>query len=152
MLTENGIGLDLAAVREVFEKADLITIGFATFPERLLIDPRTLPDEGPLVAIVAPVASVQERYLWLGKHRGNFPAPQGFSFFVWPNSVRWLMESGALEPLRARLAAVSNESDAALDNAIERLALCEQEAVHEAITGAEGWVTVWQSPHSRHPG
>ena len=152
MLTENGFNLDLDAVREVFTKADLITVGFASFPERLLIDPRTLPDEGPLVAIVAPVASVQERYLWLGKHRPNFPAPEGFSFFVWPNSVRWLRDSGVLEPLRERLAQVSHESDAALANAIQRLALCEQEAVHEAITGADGWVTVWQSPQSRHPG
>ena len=149
MLTENGIGLDLAAVREVFEKADLITIGFATFPERLLIDPRTLPNEGPLVAIVAPVSSVQERYLWLGKHRGNFPAPQGFSFFVWPNSVRWLMESGALEPLRARLAAVSNESDAALDNAMRRLLACEQAAMRGAVTGADGTMTLWEAPNPR---
>lgn len=149
MLNENGIGLDMDAVRGILEKADLITIGFTTFPERLLIDPRALPNEGPLVAIVEPVASVQERYLWLGKHRGNFPAPVGFSFFVWPHTVRHLVESDVLAPLRARLELVSLEGDTAIENALERLLQREREAIAEAILGAEGWLTVWEAPDPR---
>ena len=125
MLTENGFNLDLDAVREVFTKADLITVGFASFPERLLIDPRTLPDEGPLVAIVAPVASVQERYLWLGKHRSSFGAPE------------------ALAPLGARLDAPARE---ALDEALQVALELERLAMLEAVKGSERWPAIWERP------
>ena len=56
------------------------------------------------------MASVQERYLWLGQHRGTFGAPEAFSFFVWPQSIESLMESSVLAPLRARLTPVAREA------------------------------------------
>ncbi|MGE5594676.1 MAG: hypothetical protein ACM3S1_01425 [Hyphomicrobiales bacterium] len=149
MLTENGLSLDPEAVRQVLESADLITIGFTTFPERLLIDTRTVPDEGPLVAIVAPVGSVQERYLWLGQHRGKFGAPKGFSFFVWPQSVRGMIERHVLEPVRLRLRATSSDGEEMLDRALERLRELDAAATENAIRGGEGWVTVWQAQGTR---
>ncbi|MGD9935578.1 MAG: hypothetical protein AB7T37_17920, partial [Dehalococcoidia bacterium] len=100
--------------------------------------------EGPLVAVAEPVATVQERYLWLGKHRGAFGAPEAFSFFFWPHSVRTLVESGVLAPMRERLAAVSVDSDAALDVTLARFLELEQEAWRGAIRGDERWATVWQ--------
>jgi hypothetical protein len=122
-----------------------VTIGFATFPERLLIDTRTNATEGPLVAIVPPVASVQERYLWLGKHRGSFGSPEAFTFFVWPHTVRYLVETDMLAPLRARLVAVSPEADAVLATTLTRLLDIERRVTIEAIRGGtDAWVTVWE--------
>ena len=143
MLTENGMQLDENALRQVLQHADVLTIGFTTFPERLLVDTRFSDDEGPLVTLVDPVANLQERYLWLGRERGRFGAPQNFSFFVWPHTVRWMIERDALAPLRARLATVSDEAPLALDRALEQLRQLEYQAMRAAIAGGEGWHTVW---------
>ena len=144
MFTDNGLAIDPEALDQVLRKADVLTIGFVAFPERLLIDARHNQWEGPLVAVAEPVATVQERYLWLGKHRGSFGAPEAFSFFIWPHSVRTLVESGVLAPMRERLAAVSRDSDAALDTTLARFLELEQEAWRGAIRGNERWATVWQ--------
>ncbi len=143
MLTENGMEVDMNAVRQVLENADVLTLGFAIFPERLLVDTRFNDDAGPLVAVVPPVGSVQERYLWLGQHRGQFGLPKNFSFFVWPHSIRGLEERDALRPLRERLAAISAEANAELDKAIRQLEQLERQALANAIVGTEGWTTIW---------
>ncbi len=145
MLAENGLEVDLNAVNEVLQRADVLTIGFTVFPERLLVDARTLPDAGPLIAIVGPVASVQERYLWLGKHRGQFPAPQGFSFFMWPHTVRNMIERNVLRVLRDRLRSVSSESDEVLEKTMARLLLLEEQAFRNAILGVEPWQALWKA-------
>jgi len=143
MLTENGVEVDVEAVHDLLRRADVLAIGFTLFPERLLVDTRASADEGPLVAIVAPVATVQERYLWLGKHRGNFGAPEAFSFFMWPHTVRNLRERDILVPLRERLAEISNDGAEMLDHALGRLAEFERAAMREAIRGSEPWRAVW---------
>lgn len=144
MLTENGLEVDIEAVNDLLRRADVLAIGFTLFPERLLIDTRTSDDEGPLVAIVAPVATVQERYLWLGKHRGNFGAPEAFSFFTWPHTVRGMRERDILAPLGRRLTEVSNDGNEMLDQALAKLAELEQGAIREAIRGGETWRAVWE--------
>ncbi|MCC7365145.1 MAG: hypothetical protein IT303_12320 [Dehalococcoidia bacterium] len=144
MLTENGHQVDDAAVEQVLLNGDVITVGFTLLPQRLLVDTRVRPGEGPLVAIVAPVATVQERYLWLGKHRGSFGSPQSFSFFAWPHTIRNLVERDALAPLRARLADISSDGAATLDAAVAKLAMAEREAMKAAVTGSEAWQTLWE--------
>jgi len=143
MLTENGIEVDMNAVREVLQNADVLTLGFPIFPERLLVDTRFNDDAGPLVAVVPPASSVQERYLWLGQHRGQFGLPKNFSFFVWPHSIRGLEERDALRPLRERLATISSDAVAELDKAVRRLEELERQALAHAIVGADGWGTIW---------
>lgn len=144
MLSEHGREPDLAAIRDVLEGADVLTVGFALLPERFVVDTRSREGEGPLLAIVEPVASVQERYLWLGKHRGGFGVPEAFSFFVWPQTVRSLVERDVLAPLRARLREVPSDADGALEASLEALLAREREAFREAVTGSDGWQTVWQ--------
>jgi hypothetical protein len=143
MLTENGLEVDVEAVHELLRRADVLAIAFTLFPERLLIDARASATEGPLVAIVAPVASVQERYLWLGKHRGNFGAPEAFSFFAWPHTVRSFRERDIMAPMRERLAAISNDGADVLEQSLEKLAGLERRAFQEAIRGGEAWRTAW---------
>ena len=76
MYTENGLLVDLAEVEKVVDLCDVFTIIFRLFPERLLVDGRTSPQEGPLVALVEPVATVEERYHWLGRERPSFGPPE----------------------------------------------------------------------------
>jgi hypothetical protein len=144
MLTENGLQIDPDAVDQVLRRGDVITIAFSTFPERLLIDTRHNAEAGPLVAIVDPVSTVQERYLWLGRHRGMFGVPEAFSFFPWPHTVRTLVAEDVLAPLRRRLEAVSPEAAASLDARLTRLLAIEQQAMRDAVRGEGHWRTVWQ--------
>ncbi|MBK8561621.1 hypothetical protein [Candidatus Amarobacter glycogenicus] len=91
--------------------------------------------------MVEPVANIQERYVWLGKHRGSFGAPEGFAFFVWPQTVRGLIERDALAPLKARL---TSEARRDLDVALATAAELERGAIIEAIKGSDRWPAVWE--------
>ena len=141
--SENGLQVDLDALRERLENADLIVIGFHAFAERLLLDARSSPTEGPLVAVVAPVASVQERYAWLGKHRVAFGLPDDFTFAMWPHSIALIREQDVLGPMGERMAAVSNEADLAMSRALARLEVLERRAVRAAVLGGPGWESLW---------
>jgi hypothetical protein len=144
MFTENGIEIDPERVHQVLTQADVLTIAFPLFPERVLFDTRTNGADGPLVAIVEPVATVQERYLWLGKHRGGFGAPEAFSFFAWPHTVRGLIERDILAPLRERLEAASPDAAAVFDQVMARLQRRDVEAIRDAIRGDAPWRTLWE--------
>jgi hypothetical protein len=144
MLTENGLDVNMDAVNEVLARADVLTIGFTTFAERLLIDARSNSSDGPMVAIVGPVGTVQERYHWLGRHRPSFGAPEAFSFFVWPHTVRTMRERDVLAVMRDRLAATSSDAPAVLEKVLERLGELEADAFRAAVRGDEPWHSLWE--------
>ncbi len=149
MFTDNGHDIDSDALAEVLERADILTVGFSLFPDRLLIDTRANQFDGPLVTLVGPVATIQERYQWLGQHRGTFGAPEAFSFFVWPKTVRNLVERDALGQMRQRLAATSAEAADAFDVQIHRLVRLERDEFGQAIRGEGTWKSLWQRPGAR---
>lgn len=141
MQSENGTKVDLEALNDLLRRADVLTIGFTLFPDRILVDTRTNDRQGQLVTMAEPVGNVQERYLWLGRHRGAFPAPQAFSFFVWPHSVRDLLDRRILAELEARL-----DRDAAeqLVLVLDQAASMERRAIISAVRGDENYPALWQ--------
>lgn len=142
MRTENGIPIDTEAMENLLTHGDLITIGFTLFPLRLLVDTRTNDTDGQWAGLVEPVASVQERYLWLGRHRGSFGSPEAFSFFIWPETVRGLIDRDLLRALRRRL---SSEACDALDTALNQALELERQAIVDAVRGTEAWPAIWQA-------
>lgn len=130
----------MEAVTALLEKGDVIAVGFTLLAERLLVDTRSNSQQGQFAEMVEPVAGVQERYLWLGKHRGTFGAPEGFAFFMWPHTIRGLIDRDVLAPLRLRLAPEAQES---LDHALSEAADAEMRAIKEMIRGTEAWPAVW---------
>jgi hypothetical protein len=143
VFADNGLGVDMEALGRLLNESDVLTIGFVAFPERLLIDTRSNDAEGPMVAMVGPVQTVQERYMWLGKHRSAFGPPEGFAFFVWPRSVRALIEHDIMAPMRDRLDRVSPGSGEALDELLREFFALEVDAWRGAIRGDDRWATVW---------
>jgi len=152
MYTENGLLVDADEIRNIVRDADVFAIGFRLFPERLLIDTRA--DDGdpagpcgtPMVAIVDPVESVQERFFWLGQHRPTLGMPKSFMFFFWPHSIGYLIESGIWDEVRARLTGrgfpgAGATCDAALRDLVER----ERAANIDAITGG---TSITRSPEA----
>ncbi len=145
MYTENGLLVDITEIQEIVATADVFTIGFRLFPERLVIDTRYDDKETPMVAIVDPVESLQERYFWLGQHRPSLGMPEQFMFFSWPHSPNYLVDSGVWAKIRERLVAshfsgASETCDAALRDLIAR----ERSANIDAITGAR-YETIWSA-------
>ena len=145
MYTENGVLVDVGEIREIVKNADVFAVGFRLFPERLLIDTRRDGEETPMVAIVDPVETVQERFFWLGQHRPSLGMPERFMFFFWPHSVGFLEESGLWREICARVTAsgfagAGETCDAALRDIIER----ERAANVDAITGAR-YQTLWSA-------
>jgi hypothetical protein len=144
MYTENGLSIDLDSVREVLDSADVITVGFPFILERLLIDLRANEEHGPFVGVVPPAANVQERYLWLGRHRGQFGMPEAFSFFQWPHSTRVIDELDLLAPVRHRLALAPNGDPEMIIEPLDQIRRLEGLAMAEAIVGSGPWQTVWE--------
>ena len=141
MRNENGLTIDEEALARLLRESDLITIGFTLFPERMLVDTRSNDRDGQFIDMVEPVANVQERYMWLGKHRSSFGAPEGFAFFVWPHTVRGLIERDLLSTLKARL---TPEGLADLEVALATAAELERQAMIEVVRGSERWPAVWE--------
>lgn len=134
--------IDLDEVRKVVDQCDVFTIGFRDFPQRVVVDTRTSDDEGPMVEVVDPVGTVEERFFWLGKRRPSFGVPERFTFFVWPHSIRFLKECGLADVVRERVASVSATSAPSVDGVLAQLERLEMEAVGDAITG-KNFHTLW---------
>ena len=131
MYSENGLLVDLAEVEKVVDLCDVFTIIFRTFPERLLVDSRISPKEGPLVAVVEPVATVEERFFWLGQKRPRFGPPQRFIFFVWPHSIAFLEQCGIVEAIHQRCRPEVRQ----VQEAVAQLKQLERQAVQDALQG-----------------
>ena len=143
MYSENGLLVDLAEVEKVVDSCDVFTIIFQTLPERLLVDNRVSPEEGPLVAVVGPVATVEERYHWLGRERPSFGPPERFMFFLWPHTIAFLEQCGVVARIRCRCEATERpEALSMFDRALTDLREKEWQATRSAITG-ENYRTIW---------
>lgn len=151
MHTENGILVNLEQVRRIVDNADVFTVAFRLFPERLLIDTRfdlSDPDgpcRMPMVAIVDPVETVEERFFWLGQNRPTLGTPQAFNFLFWPHSIAWLHESGVWGTIAERI--VRGGFDGAsetIEAAYRDLLARERQANVDAITG-ERHHTIWSA-------
>lgn len=147
MAAEHGVLINTTEVKEVVANADVFAIGFPLFPERLLVDTRSDATTPPTARLVEPVASVQERFFWLGQHRPSLGMPQRFMFFFWPHSVAYLHESGVWETIRRRF--LSDETGgpglADLDRALEELETKERNVYLGAIRGDERHKTIWSA-------
>lgn len=151
MYTEHGLLVDIKEIDNIVTNADVFAVGFRLFPERLLIDTRyderdpEGPGGTPLVAIVDPVQSVQERFFWLGQQRPTLGMPRNFMFFFWPHSIRYLEESGIWARIKDRIVA-SGFGGAAetCDEALRDLLARERKATVEAITGSR-YQTLWSA-------
>lgn len=143
MFTENGVLIDLEEVGKVVDSSDVFTIGFRMFPQRVVIDSREKGGVGPMVRVAEPVATVEERFHWLGRERPAFEAPEGFAFFVWPHSLEFLESSGVPQRIRDRLQASERPQVAQMmDEVLEELRRLEREAVQQALLG-EGYHALW---------
>jgi len=146
MYSDDGLTADLDEVRKVIGHADVFTVGFPLFAERLLVDTRADDLDGPLVRIVSPVSSVQERFYELGRLRPRLGVPEHFVFFIWPHSLRFFEEAGLFDRIQRRCADNTGKGSVATmcAEAVDALHGFEQQAVVDAV-GGDGYQTIWSA-------
>ena len=147
MFTENGVMIDFEEVRKVIDKCDVFTVGFRLFSDRLIVDTRTTGEEGPIIEIVEPVGTVEERFFWLGQRRPKFGVPESFTFFVWPHSVPYLEDSGLMDRIRQRVYPLDNTDNGDIGHMVAesmvRLHTLEHKATVDAVSG-RNYHTLWE--------
>src|SRR3989337_1037735 len=96
--------IDLGAVFEVIDNAEVIICRFVTVPQRLLFDARHTDVEGPFLRTVPRAISLEERFKALKQLRPRFKIPERISAIWWPKYMHSLRDSGVWERLLGRLA------------------------------------------------
>jgi hypothetical protein len=154
MFGDNGPAVDLDAAREAVEEADVLVIGFDFTPDRLLIDlrPDTHGRTPPIVEIVEPLQSANDRAVWLSARRPRVAPPERFVFFVWPHSVGYLEASALLDHAARRLEREQHvDVREILRDAVLDLRSRERDEAFGAVRGVEGFETLWSRVRSRRP-
>lgn len=138
-------GVDLEEVYRVIDSAELLIVRFHLIQERLFVDFRTRPGEGPHIAVVAPATSVEERMRAIKQARPAFPLPEQIMSFQWPRSIGVLMESGIWDRIGERVVALGgDEGRRAVEAARGALRAKEQAEIVGAIVGTQHYQTLWE--------
>jgi hypothetical protein len=142
MYSENGVLVDFEEITKLVETADVFTVGFATFPERLIVDARANDVETPMVQVVEPARSARDRLNWLNRRRPSLGTPEAFSFFAWPHSPSFMVQSGVWDRIRNRVDTGDSQVQTQCDLAIKQLLNLDREATLAILRG-EHSLTLW---------
>jgi hypothetical protein len=142
---DNDYTIDLDDIVATIASSDVVVMRFVALGQRLLLDFRTTGLEGPMVKVVRPVNSVQERYKDLRHLRPRFNPPDRIVAIWWPRFAASLRESPAWQAVLERVSdtgypASVREAQAAMDELVS----LERRAAFDAVTG-EGYRTLWSA-------
>ncbi|MEX0781703.1 MAG: hypothetical protein WD557_03565 [Dehalococcoidia bacterium] len=140
---DNDFSIDLADIAATVHTAEVIAIRFVSAGQRLLLDFRSTELDGPMVRVVEPVNSVEERYRSLRRLRPRFPAPEKIVAIWWPRFVTSLESTGIWDEIIERVRdSGHSEAIERAGEALRALLDLEREQQHDAITG-HGFRTLW---------
>jgi hypothetical protein len=138
-------GVDIDEVFKVIDAADVLVVRFHIIQKRLLVDFRTKPGVGPMLAVVERAESVEDRFRSIKRMRPEFGFPEKVMSFAWPRSMPVLVASGAWQRLAERAIALGGEDVAsAAESVLSQLEREERREVNAAIIGAEHYQTLWE--------
>ena len=142
MYSENGVLVDFDEITNLVNTADVFTVAFANFPERLIVDTRSNETETPMVQVVEPARSARDRMNWLHRRRPSLGTPETFSFFAWPHSPGFMVQSGIWDRIRNRVADGGEHVDVQCDLALKALLNLDRDATFAVLRG-EHCLTLW---------
>ncbi len=141
---DNDFAIDIDAIFEVIDKADIMTVRFLILPQRLFIDARHSETEGPLIKLVPRADSLEERFKSIKQLRPRFRLPEKITAIWWPKHVRELVTCGAWDRLVQRLASSGfSQTVEQCREVLDELVRQEKQEVLNAIAG-EGYHCVWE--------
>lgn len=136
-------GVDLAEVFEVIDAAEVLIVRFHLIRKRMLVDFRARPGEIPMIKLVPPAESIEERFRSIKQMRPDFPLPDKVMSFHWPRTITVLEESGAWGRIAARLQSLGAPATDC-EAARRELRDAERREVADAIRGNEHYQTLWE--------
>ena len=142
MYSENGVLVDFEEITRLVNTADVFTVAFSNFPERLIVDTRSNDIEAPLVQVVEPARSARDRMNWLNRRRPSLGTPETFSFFAWPHSPGFMVQSGVWDRIRNRVEEGESQVSVQCDLAITALLNLDRDATFAVLRG-EHCLTLW---------
>jgi hypothetical protein len=146
---DNDYSIDLDDIVSTLSGSDVVVMRFVALGQRLLLDFRATELEGPMVRVVAPVKSVQDRYKELKVIRPRFPTPERITAVLWPRFARSLRDSPAWTEVLARISDTGHaDSVRAAKDALEQIIALEHRTECEAVRG-EGFRTLWSASARR---
>lgn len=152
MYSENGVLVDFEEINRLVDTADVYTVGFSSFQERLIVDTRSNERESQMVQVVEPARGARERLVWLSRRRPSLGTPQSFSFFAWPHSPGFIVQSGVWDRVRASVnAGLDNDVGVQCDLAIKQLMNLEREATLAVLKG-DHCLQLWPREPESHEG
>jgi hypothetical protein len=141
---DNDFAIDIDAIFEVIDKADVITIRFLILPERLLIDTRRSESEGPLIKAVPRAASLEERFKSIKQLRPRFRLPEKITAIWWPKHVQELVTCGVWDRIVQRLTnAGFPQATEHCQEILEELVRQEEQETINAIAGKD-YQCLWE--------
>ena len=87
---ESNSSIDIEAIKVVLETTDVFVVRFSHIHQRLLVDARLGEDDMPLICLVPPVNSAEERYRYLRTKRPELELPTQITVFHWAQSLKML--------------------------------------------------------------
>lgn len=140
---DNEYYLDRDAILRTIRDADVVAFRFVTVPMRLLVDFRFSETEGPMLKLVPPVSTAEERFKSLKALRPRFKLPKKISAIWWPRYVRTMREAGVWDAIVERVSAGGHANMAdECESLFEELLRMERLETVNAIHG-EGYRTLW---------
>ena len=139
--------LDLQEVLDNVDRAEVVSLFFPTFGKAVVIDTRSLGDQGPLVRIMPMVSSPRERLRSLRSLRPEFPRVNSLTVIPWPRYVNSLVSLGIWDRIVRRLAD-SGHDEAVVNCAsvINELRWLEKAELAAVVLG-KNYHTLWSSDH-----
>ncbi|MEO6396939.1 MAG: hypothetical protein ABIP13_00575 [Tepidiformaceae bacterium] len=146
---DNDFNIDLVDIASTVRTNDVITIRFVAVGQRLLLDFRTTEIDGPMIRVVDPVKSVEERYRALRKLRPRFATPERIVSIWWPRFAHSLESTGIWGEVMERITE-SGHVDAvrSAQETLSELLRLERVQQRDAVRG-EGFRTLWSRTPTR---
>lgn len=153
-MIDGGYEIDIEAVIQNIDEAEVVTLHFPILRQTLLIDTRCTPPDrggvssGPLVRVVPMVNNTQERFETLREMRPGLPRPQSITMIPWARSVGALERAGVWGRVLARLVDCGDEQTLlAARRSYRQLRSFELAEMREAIVGRQ-YRTIWRRPRT----
>lgn len=141
---DNDYPIDVDEILSVLGTAEVFVFRFLIIAKRLLVDPRANDRQGPLVKLVDPVNSAEERFRTLRQLRPGFSLPERITVIHWPKFVDRLETSGVWAGVQQRVLASGKGESAELASAVlDELRRMERQEIQRALEG-EGYQTLWE--------
>lgn len=142
-MLDGGFEIDIGAINENIDEAQVISLYFPVLGKTLLLDTRTSAEAGPLVCLLEMVSTPAERMQTLRRLRPQFTRPGSMTLIPWMRRVASLSDTGVWEHLVARLESIGDPDCLAAASACrEELEQLERRELVGAVTG-EQYRTLW---------